>query len=298
MLLLLCVSVLSLALVTATPGDYFDSARVNPQVSSQALRAMRAEHALDKPFPILYWRWLRSAANGDWGYSLAYNTAAGPILWPRARNTLLLALLAMLLAWMIALPAGIAAAARRGGWADLLASGFTAFLLGVPEVVLALGVLLIAAHSRFPFIGTELEPAESLRSLFLPTICLAAGLLPLLVLHIRNGVGEALDAPFVTAARSLGIGHTRILLRWVLPAALNSMISLFGLSLGLLMSSSLVVEGVFGWPGLGQLMLQAIRDRDIFLIVDSAMIAAAFLVLGNLAADLLLYASDPRIRTK
>jgi peptide/nickel transport system permease protein len=89
-----------------------------------------------------------------------------------------------------------------------------------------------------------------------------------------------------------------VLLRHAFPAALNPLISLFGLSLGLLMSSSLLVEAIFGWPGFGQLMLQAIASRDVFLIIDSTMLGTAFLIAGNLVADLLLYVSDPRIRVE
>ncbi len=309
-LLLLCVSVLSLALLKWTPGDYFNSVRVDPQISPEALMAMRAEHGLDKPLPVLYWKWLESVAKGDWGFSFAYNSAAGPILWPRARNTLLLASCATLLAWLIALPFGVAAAARRGSWPDFLTNGATALLLGIPEVVLALGLLLIATRAHNGLLGAPMSSADLpnpgvweevnvlVKRLLAPALCLSLGLLPLLISHISTGVAEVLQAPFVSAARSFGISNSRILFRWVMPAALNSMISLFGLSLGLLMSSSLVVEGVFTWPGLGQLMLQAISDRDIYLIVDSAIIAAAFLVIGNLAADVLLYFSDPRIRTE
>jgi peptide/nickel transport system permease protein len=125
----------------------------------------------------------------------------------------------------------------------------------------------------------------------------STGLIPILISHVRVSVTEVLETRFVAAARSFGISDARILFRWVLPASLNALISLFGLSVGMLLSSSLVVEGVFAWPGLGQLMLQAIVDRDVFLIVDSAVIAASLLLVGNLAADVLLCLSDPRIRT-
>jgi len=132
--------------------------------------------------------------------------------------------------------------------------------------------------------------------MFLPALCLAAGLLPLLLSHVRASMREALQSPFVSAALGFGISSRRVLLRHALPAALNPLISLFGLSLGLLMSSSLLVEAIFGWPGLGQLMLQAIASRDVFLVIDSTMLGTAFLIAGNFVADLLLYVSDPRIR--
>jgi peptide/nickel transport system permease protein len=309
-LLLLAVSSLSLALLRSVPGDYFETMRLNPQISRQTLSAKRAEAGLDKPFPILYWRWLKSAAQGDWGFSFAYNRAAGAILWPRARNTLVLTVCAALLAWILALPVGIAAGARILPFADLLASAATALLLAIPELLIALGMLLLATrfHQLFPRTAAsllDLPIANSWTSLwhpagrlFVPALCLCAAPLPLFISHIRASVAEALEAPFASAARTFGIPERRILFRYALPAALNPVISLFGLSIGLLMSSSLVIEGVFAWPGMGQLMLEAIADHDIFLIVDSAVLAAAFLVFGNLAADALLFISDPRFRAQ
>lgn len=299
LLLLLCVSALALALLRWAPGDYFTTARVDPRISPEALTAMRAEHGLDRPLPVLYWKWVRSVVEGDWGFSFAYDSPAGPILWPRLRNTLLLVSCATLLAWIAAVPAGIAAAQRAGRWPDLAASAVSALLLGVPEIVLALAVFLAASRRHFLLPGINAAGEQgSVYQLLPPAVCLAAALLPLLISHLKSSVRQTLEAPFVEAARSFGIPEMRVLLRWALPAALNPMISLFGLSIGLLISSSLIVEGVFSWPGLGQLMLQAVADRDVFLIVDSAVLAAAFLVAGNLCADVLLYLNDPRIRAE
>jgi peptide/nickel transport system permease protein len=309
LLLLVCASVLSFALVKLAPGDYFESMRVNPEISYEAIAALRSQYGLNKPSAALYLQWVRSAWKGDWGFSFAYNSPAAHIIWPRARNTLLLAACATLLAWTIALSAGILGAARHRKWADLLASGTIALLLATPELVLALVLLLIAVRTGYLPAGGMMSPEyretgswvairNLIRHLFLPVVCLAAGLLPLLLSHVRASVAEALQSPFVTAARSFGIPFRRVVFRYALPAALNPLISLFGLSVGLLISSSLLVEAVFSWPGLGQLMLQAIADRDVFLIVDSAMLSAGFLVAGNFLADLLLYVSDPRIRAE
>jgi len=306
LLLLVGASVLTFLLVRLAPGDYFESMRVNPQISNRAIASLRSEYGLDKPSPVLYWHWLKSVVKGEGGFSFVYNTAAVPILWPRVQNTLLLAGCATLLAWIIALPVGTLAAARIGSWTDLLASGTIALLLAVPELVLGLLLLLLAVHVGLPAggmrsplpAGTGIwnESKDIVGHMFLPALCLAAGLLPLLLSHVRASMREALQSPFVSAALGFGISFRRVLLRHALPAALNPLISLFGLSLGLLISSSLLVEAIFGWPGLGQLMLQAIASRDVFLVIDSTMLGTAFLIAGNFVADLLLYVSDPRIR--
>jgi peptide/nickel transport system permease protein len=306
-LLLVATSVLSFALVNLVPGDFFEGLRVNPQVSPMTVAALRSQYGLDRPFPIRYFLWIRSVAKGEWGFSFAYNTPAGPIVWARARNTLLLTGTATILAWFIAISFGTYAAARPGSSIDLITSGTVSTLLAVPELVLAILLLLFAVHfgrlppggmtsSDFPHISTLAKARDIAMHTLLPSACLAAGLLPLLLSHVRSAVAGVLKSPFILAAHGYGIPFRRVLWRHALPAAANPLISLFGFSIGLMMSSSLLVEAVFSWPGLGQLMLEAILQRDFFVIVDSAVLAAGFLIAGNVIADLLLYANDPRIR--
>ncbi len=312
--LLVCASILSFVVVNLAPGDFYEALRLRADISPATVSALRSQHGLNESLPIRYLHWVRSAFEGDWGFSLAYNSPARPILLSRAKNTLLLAGTATLIAWLIALPGGLWSAAHPGTWADSLASAGISILLATPELVIALLLLLFAARTGyFPAGGlmsfsasdAGLSAAHAwsriediVRHLVLPSICLAAGLLPLLFLHVRTAVREALRSPFVSAARGYGIPFRRILLRHALPAAANPLISLFGLSLGLLMSSSLVIEAIFSWPGLGQLMLEAILQRDFFLVVDAGLLATGFLIMGNLVADVLLYASDPRIRAE
>jgi peptide/nickel transport system permease protein len=303
LLLLVGASMLSFVLVDAAPGDYFETMRLNVEISPSTITALRRQHALNRSLPWRYWRWVQSGFNGDWGFSFAYDSPAGPILASRAKNTLLLTGTATLLAWLIALPLGLWAAARPGSWIDALTSGTVSVLLATPELVLALLLLLFAVRTGyFPAGGLTTAAAELPRSadiarhLALPSLCLMAGLLPMLLSHVRSAVRETLQAPYVSAARAYGIPFRRVLLRHVLPAAANPLISLFGLSLGMLISSSLLIEAIFSWPGLGQLMVEAILQRDFFLVIDASVLAAGFFIAGNLLADLLLYASDPRIR--
>ncbi len=313
LLLLIGASLLSFLIVQLAPGNYFESARLNPELSAATLSALQSEHGMNKTLAVRYARWIRSVVQGRWGFSLAYNTLAAPILWSRSLNTLLLTSTGTLLAWILAVPLGMWAAVRPGSWIDSLTSGAMSLLLATPELVIALLLLLFAVRTGyFPAGGMsslESQPAGSgammqiwvegrdlAGHLFLPGLCLAAGLLPVLLSHTRAAVRETLHSPFVMAARSYGIPFHRILLRQVLPAAANPIISLFGLSLGMLLSSSLLIEVIFSWPGLGQLMVRALLERDPVLIVDVTVLAAAFLVAGNFTADILLYLFDPRIR--
>src|SRR5689334_5249071 len=115
-LLLLAVSVLLFLLLQAAPGEFFSDMRLNPQISERTLAALRAEYGLDRPLPSRYWHWLESVARGDMGYSFAYNLPASELLWPRARNTLLLTIPALILSWTLAIPLGVLAAWWRGKW--------------------------------------------------------------------------------------------------------------------------------------------------------------------------------------
>ena len=133
--------------------------------------------------------------------------------------------------------------------------------------------------------------------MLLPTLILVTVESAIIVRHVRASVLEVLEAPYVHAARALGIGQVRLLLRHVLPVAANPAITLLGLSLAGLLSGSLLVEVVCGWPGLGPLILEATLARDLYLVIGGLMLSALFMVGGGLFADALLLVFDPRIRT-
>ena len=306
--LLLGVSLLTFLFSSLTPGNYFDEMRLNPQISPDTVAALRAQYQLDRPLPIRYLHWLGAVAHGELGFSFAYNTPVAPLLWVRARNTLLLTGTATLLAWLVALPLGVWSAAQLGRAPDRVLSWTTATLLVVPDLVLALGLLILAVRTGwFPTGGLasvgfeELSPFRKLRDLVshmtLPVLALVLSTLPILVRHVRASVAEVLDAPFLRAARSHGIPDRKLLYHYALRASANPLISLFGFSVGTLLSGSLLVEVIMSWPGLGPLLLEAILARDLYVVIGGVLLSMLFLVAGNLFADVLLYWADPRIRT-
>jgi peptide/nickel transport system permease protein len=308
-LLLLAVSFLSFALLQMAPGDYFDSLRLDPQISSQAVQAIRTQYGLDRPFAVRYALWLRSALRGELGYSLASNSAVAPLLGVRTRNTVLLSGTATLLTWLLALPIGIWSAANRSGWVDRITEMATSTLLTIPDLLLFLGLLLLAVRTGWFPTGGMTSPASDGMDfwnsckdvafhLLLPALGLALAMLPVLVRHVRTAMIEVLDAPFIRAARGHGIPRRRLLFRYALPAASNPLISLLGFSVATMLSTSLIAEIVLSWPGLGALMVESIFARDVYVVVAIVMLSSVFLVAGNLLADLLLFVSDPRIRTE
>jgi peptide/nickel transport system permease protein len=295
------VSVLAFLISALAPGDFYTELQADPRVSSETLTALRAQNGLDRPLPVRYLLWLKSVGRGEFGYSLAYHGPVGPLLAQRIPGTLLLTGTATLLGWMLALPLGIWSAARRGSWPDLSLKVILSMLLATPELLLMIMLLAFAVQSGFLPAGGMHSPGSTgvidlIRHLILPATVLTLGLLPVLIRHVRTAVSEAMDSAFAMAARAQGIPPGRILSRHLLPAALNPLISLFGLSLGTLLSASLLVEVIAGWPGLGPLFLDAIFARDYALVLGVILISTTFLIAGNLIADLLLYRADPRIR--
>lgn len=306
--LLIGVSMLAFLLTTLAPGNYFDDMRLNPQISQETVAALRARYQLDRPLPVRYASWIRSVARGDLGFSFAYDTPVAPLLIARARNTLLLAVTATLLAWGLALPLGVWSAERHHQLPDRVLSCGTAALLIIPDIALALGLLVLAVRTgRFPVGGMvsidfqNLSLLGKLRDavlhLALPVTALVASALPQLVRHVRAAMLDVLGAPFLLAAKVHGIPKRTLLYRYALRAAANPLISLFGFSIGALLSGSLLIEVVMSWPGLGPLLLEAILARDLYVVIGGVLLSTLFLLAGNFLADILLYWADPRIRT-
>ena len=306
--LLAAVSLIAFASSQLAPGKFLDELKLNPQVSTQTLDELRTQYGLDQPLNVRYFRWLKSVAAGDLGYSLAYNLPVSKLLWSRMGNTLLLGIAALLLSWIVALPMGILSARSRGSWMDHAFSGASTLLLGTPELALGLFFILIAAHlGTLPTGGmTSARTQQShwraagdiLRHSVLPAMVLALAALPVLFRHVRAAMLEALNSPFVKAAKGHGIGDARLLVRHALPSAANPLISLFGLSLAGLVSGSFLVEVITGWPGLGPLFLESVYTRDFQVVVAIVMLFSTFLILANLIADLFLYIADPRVRAE
>lgn len=304
-LLLVGVSLLTFALAALAPGSFFDDLRLDPQLTPETVDALRTRYGLDRPLLVRYARWLQSAIRGDLGFSIAYNSDVMPLLSPRVGSTLVLTSTATAVAWAIALPAGIWAAARRGTAAERLCSTFAAALLGVPDILLALGALLLAS-------GTGLFPVGGMRAvgeaaigpwtdllwhLALPATALVFVIAPPIFRHVRATMIESDRATSEMAARALGVPRSRILMRHALKLSANPLVTLAGLSVASLLSASLLIEVVMAWPGLGPIMLEAVLARDVHLVAGATTMAAALLIGANLLSDLALYGVDPRIRS-
>jgi peptide/nickel transport system permease protein len=285
--LLLAVAVFSFLLGRIAPGSFFDDLKLNPQISPETIARLEARYGIGQPFVVRFGEWAASAIRGDFGTSLAYQRPVAELLWPRALSTLSLTSCSAVMTWLLAAPLGVFAAGRPRSLIDRSASGAASLFTSIPELILALLLLygLIQAG------GTRLIFGP-----ILPIAVLVAGGFPTVFRHSRASVAEAERAPFVRAARAHGISGFRLWLVYIIPAAAPPLLSLLGLWIGGLIGGSLVVETIFGRPGLGPLFLDAVSSRDLDIVTAVMLLSAAFLIFGNLTADLLIGMLDPRVR--
>ncbi len=305
--LLFGLSALTFLLLRLVPGDFLSTLGENPTISAETLDAMRRQFGLDRPWFVQYLLYVREVfLHHNLGESFSRHQPVFTVLREGLGNTLLLSTAGALVTWGLALPLGVWAAARHRTVVDRGLSLAAFATLSVPEVVSGLLLLLLAARTGwFPIggmrsaawdeMGAAARALDLLHHLTLPA--LVVGLVPLAgrMRQMRASMLDSMRLDFVTAARARGLGEGSVLIRHVLRNALNPLITMFGLTLGSLLSGSLVAEVMFSWPGLGRITLEALLARDPYLVMGAVLTGAVVLVAGNLVADVLLAIADPRI---
>lgn len=306
--LLLAVAFCTFLLVRLAPGDYFSELSLNPQISQETLKSLREQYGLDRAWYAQFGSWLMKAAHGDLGYSVSFQTPAVLLLKERFLNTVTLAAAGLSLALVVAFPLAIVAVAVRSKWLDRALGFVTSVFLSLPSFLWALFALLLAARTGlFPIGGARSLDYESLSGrgklgdllyhLALPASVLALKQLAPYLRQLTGSLREILSEEYITAARAKGLGEGAILLKHALRNAVNPTITMFGQSLGSLLSGAFVVEAIMSWPGIGSLAVTSLQSRDLDVLVACLIYAAFLLAAGNLLADMLLAAVDPRVRT-
>ena len=290
------------------PGDFLNTMAENPKISPAGLEAMSHRFGLDQPWWVQYLLYLKNVfLHLDFGESFSRHQPVFAVLKTGLANTLLLASAAAVVTWALAIPLGVLAAVKQYGWQDRSLS-FVAFLSrSVPEVLSGLLLLWLAAstgwfpvggmrHLDFDRFGPLEKLGDLVRHLVLPAICV--GLIPLAgrMRQMRSSLLDQLKLDYITTARAKGLPESQVITRHALRNALNPLITLFGFTLGSLVSGSFVAETIFSWPGLGSLTLEALGTQDQYLVMGSVLMASSVLIGGNLVADVLLAVADPRIR--
>jgi peptide/nickel transport system permease protein len=265
------------------PGDIYTIDLTDPQRSKASVEALREARGIRQSWTRQYVNWAGSSLHGDWGVSLAYGIPVRQLITPRVQKTLEITVVGLLAAWILGLGCAVAGLRLRTG--HVFDPGAAAAAM-VPDVV-SVSVLL--------WLGVG--AGVSITGRWLPAAGLVFAIAPMVFLHASGALREARELEFVRIAASRGVSGLRLWLRFILPAAANPLVSLAGLSVPSAIGSALVIEVLTGWPGLGPLFLDAVQARDYPLVQTVLMMLAAVLTVSNLAADLVLYRLDPRIRT-
>jgi len=307
--LVLIVTFITKALLVLSPGDFLDTLRLMPTISREHIEEMQRLYHLDSHNVFeRYWYWLWPAIRGDFGYSFTKSATVWSLIGERVLNTLLLTGSALVFSWVLAIPLGMLAAVYRNRWPDKLI-GFVSFCgLSIPSIFFSLLLILFAAKTGlFPAGGIHdqvnwdlMSPwqkfVDTLWHLVLPMIVLGTIGLAQYVRQMRGEMIETLSQDYIRTARAKGLSHWRVLTRHALGNAINPLVTIFGFSLATLLGGALLTEYVFGWPGLGTLIYEALSTKDEPLVMASVVMLVLMLVIGNLIADVLLGVIDPRIR--
>ena len=312
--ILLGVATIVFFVLSLAPGDP-TSIYFGPGMSPEAMDQVRRNLGLDDPLLIRYGRWLLAFLQGDFGYSLAAGMPARARILAALPNTILLAGVALLLAFFIGIFLGVVQAIRQNTWVDAVLSGAALFFYSMPSFWLAIMLILIFGVGArnlwdwpfsFPPSGITsagydlLSPWDQFKDrihhLVLPALSLTLVLAAGVSRYVRTSMLEVLHQDYIRTARAKGLPESRVILKHGLRNALIPVVSLFGLYFPFLLSGAVFVEYVFAWPGMGKLMVDSVLSRDYPVVLAGTFFFGGMVVLGNLLADLLYGVVDPRIR--
>ena len=296
--IVLGVTILVFFLIHLVPGDPARTMLGN-HATPQKVALLRHEWGLDKPLAVQYWRFLGRMVHGDLGSSLFYSVPAGRLVVQRLPPTLWLIGLGTVLAVLIAVPLAALAATKRDHLPDHVVRAVPLAGLGFPQFWLGIMLLLAFALNLgrgFPVGGYGNGPLGHLHSMFLPALTVGLAIAPILVRSLRASLLEVFESDYVTTARSKGLPERRVLVHHALRNAVISTVSVLGVNIGFLVGGTLVIEQVFALPGIGQLMINSIFQRDFPVVQAVTLVFAIMVVFVYLLTDVVHALLDPRVR--
>jgi peptide/nickel transport system permease protein len=297
---LLLVSVLVFSLQKLLPGDPA-LALAGEDRSPEVIAFLRQKYQFDQPIPIQYWIWLKAFVTGDLGMSVRTGLPIGRMIAEKLPVTMELSLISMLIAMAIGVPAGVAAALKRGTAIDYLVGVLGLAGLSIPSFWLGIMLILLFSVSLgwlpsggyIPFFES---PLENLRSLLLPSLVLGSASAAIIMRHTRSSMLTVLRQDFIRTARAKGLRERIVVIRHALRNGLIPVVTLATLQLGQLLSGAVLTEQVFGIPGFGKMIVDGVFSRDYAVVQAVVMCSALFFLLLSLVADLAYAALNPRIR--
>jgi peptide/nickel transport system permease protein len=305
--ILIGISIIAFIIVHLAPGDPFDRFR-SPRVSPEVLENLRRIYGLDQPLPVQFWRWFSTFwtfpwDSTAWGFSITDGQPVRDRIFERLPATLLLMGTGLLATITIAIPVGILGAVKQYSVADKVIAIFATIGYALPTFWL--GIILrqvLAQHfDLFPIFGMqsfgrEGDVLDLLWHLFLPALTLTIVGVAGWSRYMRASMLEVLRADYIRTARAKGLASSRVIFKHALRNALIPIVTLLGLTIPGLVAGAAITETVFSWPGLGFLGVAAVTERDYPVVLAFTMMGGTMVILGNLLADVLYAAVDPRIK--
>jgi len=299
---LIIVALLIFVIARLAPGDPA-AVLLGPDATAEVVEALREQLGFNRPIYEQFFDWARGLLVGNFGYSLFLQEDVSSAIASHLLPTLSLAIFAQVLAVLVAIPAGVAAARKPGGVSDRLLMGASLLGISVPSFLLGLFLaLFFAVVLRWLPVAGYADPSEGFGKfvlyLVLPAIALAAMQAALLARMTRSTMMDVLGTNYVTTARAKGLASGVVLYKHAFRTAINPILTVVGQSFGVLITGAVVIETVFNIPGIGQLIVLAIQRRDFDLIQGVVLVATLIYLVLNLVVDLLYGVFDPRIRLR
>ena len=302
LLALIAASVVIFVMLQAVPGDPA-AFMLGMNASEDAVAALRAELGLEGPLVVRYLAWISGMLGGDFGTSYTYRVPVAELVSERIVVSAPLAVMALVLSTVIAIPVGLIAAARRGGAADWGIMGGTQLGIAVPNFWFAMILVLVFAVklrwvSAGGFPGWDAGFWPGVRALVLPAIALALPQASILARVLRSALLDTLDQDYIRTARAKGLSRRATVVRHALRNAMIPVLTILGLQFSFLLAGAIIIENVFFLPGLGRLIFQGITQRDLIVVQSVTMLLVFAVILVTFLVDLAYTFADPRLRRR
>ena len=299
---MLIITFATFVLMQMLPGGPLAAYENNPEISQDDIQRLRHEMGLDRPIPVQYWAWLKNFVRGDWGYSFVTKRPVLQEIWDRLPNTLYLTGFSLIVALIIAIPAGIISATRQYSIFDHITTTLT--YIGRSMPVYYSGLLLIIIFSIwlrwFPSggmhtLGKDFSIIDSLRHLFLPVLSLSTLIAAKYVRFLRTSMLEVIHQDYIRTAAAKGLHNRIIIFKHAFRNAAIPQVTVVAIDLPVLFAGALFTETVYSWPGMGRLFVDSATRFDYSIVMGIVAAIAFLVVLSNLIADVIYGILDPRI---
>ena len=307
------VSIVGFVIINLPPGTYMDVYRAEleaqgTRTTDHQLEAIVNQYGLDKPIYVQYWKWVSGFVQGDFGRSFAYNKDVSELIWERLALTMLISVSTLLVTWLIALPIGIYSATHQYQAGDLFFTAVGMCGLSIPNFLLALILMVIAALVFDQSVGGLFSPDyvdapwsaaklwDLIKHMWIPVLVVGTSGTAGLIRMMRGNLLDVLKIAYITSARAKGLPEWRVVFLHAVRNAVHPLVMILGTSLPQIISGATIVSMVLSLPTTGPLYFNALLQQDMYLAGTFLVFLAGLLVLGNFLADILLVWVDPRIR--